>query len=167
MPKIPSYRIIDVAEAIGPECEHEIVGIRPGEKIHEEMITASDSFNTVDLGHYYAILPSVGDHALGGLPARERGATRVQPGFCVQQRQRTPNFLTVEQLRALIRSHVSATPSVGGKPHDPLRPPEHQRGRHRGRRRGAAVGLPDARAGGPALRAGGRRSTAASRTPSR
>ncbi len=56
VPKIPSYRIIDLAEAIGPDCKHEIVGIRPGEKIHEEMITASDSFNTLDNGRYFAIL---------------------------------------------------------------------------------------------------------------
>ena len=55
-----SYRIIDVAEAIGPSCDKPIVGIRPGEKIHEEMITASDSFTTIDLGPYYAILPSDG-----------------------------------------------------------------------------------------------------------
>ena len=48
---------MDVAEAIGPDCEKEVVGIRPGEKIHEEMITASDSYNTWDLGKYYVILP--------------------------------------------------------------------------------------------------------------
>ena len=60
VPKIPSYRILDVAEAIGPSCQRPIVGIRPGEKIHEEMITTSDSFSTVDLGEYYAILPTDG-----------------------------------------------------------------------------------------------------------
>src|SRR3954471_533613 len=59
VPKIPSYRITDVATAIGPNCKLEIVGIRPGEKIHEEMITASDSFSTYDLGKYYAILPQM------------------------------------------------------------------------------------------------------------
>ena len=60
VPKIPSYRITDVAEAIGPSCKKLITGIRPGEKIHEEMITASDSFTTIDLGAYYAILSSDG-----------------------------------------------------------------------------------------------------------
>ena len=60
VPKIPSYRITDVAEAIGPSCEKPIVGNRLSEKIHEEMITSSDSFTTVDLGNYYAILPSDG-----------------------------------------------------------------------------------------------------------
>ena len=58
VPKIPSYNILDVANAIGPECEKPIVGIRPGEKIHEEMITASDSYFTWDLGTYYCILPA-------------------------------------------------------------------------------------------------------------
>lgn len=57
IPKIPSYRIMELAEAIAPECEHKIIGMRPGEKIYEEMITKSDSFNTYDLGAYYTILP--------------------------------------------------------------------------------------------------------------
>ena len=57
VPKIPSYKILDVANAIGPKCEKPIVGVRPGEKIHEEMITSSDSFNTYDIGKYYVILP--------------------------------------------------------------------------------------------------------------
>ena len=59
VPKIPSYRILDIAEAIAPNCEKITVGIRPGEKLHEEMITDTDSLNTIDLGEYYAILPSV------------------------------------------------------------------------------------------------------------
>ena len=59
IPKIPSYRILDVAEAVAPGCTKDIVGIRPGEKLHEEMITDTDSLNTIDLGRYYAILPSV------------------------------------------------------------------------------------------------------------
>ena len=59
VPKIPSYKIMDVAEAIGPECQKQIVGIRPGEKIHEEMITSSDSYFTYDIGDIYVILPSM------------------------------------------------------------------------------------------------------------
>jgi len=59
IPKIPSYRILDVAEAVAPECEKRVVGIRPGEKIHEEMITPSDSYYTYDLGKYYTIIPAI------------------------------------------------------------------------------------------------------------
>ena len=104
VPKIPSYRITDVAEAIGPSCEKPVVGIRPGEKIHEEMITASDSFSTVDLGQYYAILPSD-----GRLQQRYQGAgTRsnaVPDGFAYNSGT-NPQFLSVEQLRELIRENV-------------------------------------------------------------
>ena len=104
VPKIPSYRITDVAEAIGPSCEKPIVGIRPGEKIHEEMITASDSFTTIDLGEYYAILPS--DGRLLKL-YREAGIskTAVPSGFAYNSGS-NPDFLSVQQLRALIREHV-------------------------------------------------------------
>jgi UDP-N-acetylglucosamine 4,6-dehydratase (inverting) len=104
VPKIPSYRITDVAEAIGPECEKLVVGIRPGEKIHEEMITASDSFNTVDLGKYFAILPVAGDISKRGY-CKSNGCQAVQPGFAYNSGT-NPDFLTVEQLRELIRQHV-------------------------------------------------------------
>ena len=56
IPKIPSYRITDLAKSIGPSCKIKYVGVRSGEKIHEEMITASDSFTTYDIGKYYVIL---------------------------------------------------------------------------------------------------------------
>jgi UDP-N-acetylglucosamine 4,6-dehydratase (inverting) len=104
VPKIPSYRIIDVAKAIGPDCRQEVVGIRPGEKIHEEMITSSDSFNTVDLGCYFAILPSAGIYSIDEYCERT-GAKRVEPGFCYNSGSNS-DFLTVEQLRALIETHV-------------------------------------------------------------
>lgn len=104
VPKIPSYRITDLAKAIGPDCLHPIVGIRPGEKIHEEMITQSDSFSTVDLGRYYAILPAAGEytieeysHQLGGKP--------VMPGFSYSSGA-NDHFLTVEELRKLIREKL-------------------------------------------------------------
>lgn len=107
VPKIPSYRITDLAEAIGPECELRVVGIRPGEKIHEEMITASDSLNTVDLGPYYAILPSAADHFPEDYMEKSGGA-RVPPGFAYDSGA-NPEFLTVEELRALITRHVDPT----------------------------------------------------------
>ena len=104
VPKIPSYRITDLAEAIGPSCEKPITGIRPGEKIHEEMITTSDSFTTIDLGAYYAILPS--DGHLQKL-YRETGVKgrSVPTGFAYNSGS-NPDFLSVDQLRALIREHV-------------------------------------------------------------
>lgn len=105
VPKIPSYRITDVARAIGPDCEHPIIGIRPGEKIHEEMITASDSFNTVDLGRYFAILPSAGQHSVESYCAAH-GGQPVPPGYAYNSGSNT-DFLTVEQLRQLIAEHVT------------------------------------------------------------
>lgn len=109
VPKIPSYRITDVASAIGPECEQEVVGIRPGEKIHEEMITASDSFNCVDLGDYYAIL-SASDDRLRQRYLTEFSAKAVEPGFAYDSGNNS-EFLTVEQLRALIEKHVTSASS--------------------------------------------------------
>ncbi|MEO7852945.1 MAG: UDP-N-acetylglucosamine 4,6-dehydratase (inverting) [Rubrivivax sp.] len=105
VPKIPSYRITDVARAIGPECRLDVVGIRPGEKIHEEMITESDSLNTVDLGHYYAILPSAGAYSVDDY-CRQAGGTRVAPGFSYDS-GKNPDFLSVAQLRELIDAQLS------------------------------------------------------------
>ncbi len=110
VPKIPSYRITDVAQAVAPECEHLVIGIRPGEKIHEEMITSSDSLNTVDLGKYYAILP-VGAQYSRDEYCRKMNATPVEPGFCYNSGTNT-DFLTVEQLRSLIQAEVDPTHSV-------------------------------------------------------
>lgn len=104
VPKIPSYRILDVAEAVGPECEKPVVGIRPGEKIHEEMITVSDSLNTVDIGDYYAILPASTDNVVDQYLAKT-GGRRVGMDFSYNSGT-NEDFLTIEQLRALIADHV-------------------------------------------------------------
>jgi UDP-N-acetylglucosamine 4,6-dehydratase len=106
VPKIPSYRITDVAEAIGPSCEKPITGIRPGEKIHEEMITASDSFTTVDLGHYYAILP--GDGQVQKCYHEAGISTNAVPDGFAYNSGSNPEFLSVEHLRTLIREHVDS-----------------------------------------------------------
>ena len=98
VPKIPSYRITDVATAVCGQCRQVVVGIRPGEKVHEEMITASDGPNTVDLGPYYAILPSGG--GVDDYAART-GARRVPEGFSYDSGS-NPDFLSVDALRALI-----------------------------------------------------------------
>ena len=81
VPKIPSYKILDVAEAIAPDCKTEVVGIRPGEKLHEEMITDTDSLNTIDLGKYYAILPSVSFTYTETEYLAHHKATKVPFGF--------------------------------------------------------------------------------------
>jgi FlaA1/EpsC-like NDP-sugar epimerase len=104
VPKIPSYRITDVAMAIGPECEHSVIGVRPGEKIHEEMITASDSFNTVDMGKYYAILPSGAEYSIQDY-CEKVGAKPVEQGFSYNSGG-NEHFLTVDELRGLIHTHV-------------------------------------------------------------
>lgn len=110
VPKIPSYRVVDVAKAIGPECEHPVIGIRPGEKIHEEMITASDSFNTVDLGKYFAILPSAGVYTVDSY-CTAKGGKSVAPGYAYDSGN-NHDFLSVEQIRELIKSHVDPEFSV-------------------------------------------------------
>ena len=104
VPKIPSYRITDIAEAIGPDCEHPVIGIRPGEKIHEEMITSSDSFTTYDLGKYYVILPQTPIWDLEDY-IKEFDAKLVPQGFNYTS-GKNENFLTVDELRKLIANHV-------------------------------------------------------------
>lgn len=107
VPKIPSYRILDVAEAIGPECEKPVVGIRPGEKVHEEMITSSDSFYTYDLGKYYAILPATHSWNLDEFISHHK-AVKVPLGFRYNSEENT-DWETVETLRSLIKEHVDPT----------------------------------------------------------
>jgi UDP-N-acetylglucosamine 4,6-dehydratase len=104
VPKIPSYKITEVASAIGPNCKQEIVGIRPGEKIHEEMITASDSFSTYDLGKYYAILPQMHNWDLNDY-IQHFNAKKVKEGFNYNSGENT-EWLSVEKIRTLIKQHV-------------------------------------------------------------
>lgn len=106
VPKIPSYRITDLATAIDPLCRQLVVGLRPGEKIHEEMITSSDSLNTVDLGQYYAILSSGTDRGIEDYIAKT-DAKRVTPGFSYESGS-NPHFLSVDELRQLIYSNCEA-----------------------------------------------------------
>ena len=104
VPKIPSYKIMDVAKAIGPSCKYEIVGIRPGEKIHEEMITASDSFSTYDLGKYYAIIPQLHTWTLDDF-INHFNAKKVVQGFNYNSGENT-EWLSVEDIRNLVKQHV-------------------------------------------------------------
>jgi UDP-N-acetylglucosamine 4,6-dehydratase/5-epimerase len=104
VPKIPSYKIVDVATAIAPDCKQEIVGIRPGEKLHEEMITSSDSFFTYDLGKYYAILPQKPIFDLDKYK-ETFNAKAVPQGFSYNSNNNT-EWETIESLRALVIEHV-------------------------------------------------------------
>lgn len=110
VPKIPSYRIMDVAEAIGPDCEKKIIGLRPGEKIHEEMITSSDSFYTYDLGDYFAILPSQHMWDLDKY-IDNFNAKKVELGFRYNSGENN-EWVSVEEIRRLIKEHVDPGFSV-------------------------------------------------------
>lgn len=107
IPKIPSYNITDVATAIAPECILDIIGIRPGEKIHEEMITSSDAFYTYDLGKYYTILPTVPNFKLIDFISKFN-AKLVPPGFNYNSGTNT-EWETVDSLRTLIKEHLDPT----------------------------------------------------------
>ncbi len=104
VPKIPSYRITDVAEAIGPNCKKRVVGIRPGEKIHEEMITQSDSFSTVNLGKYYAIFPA--DGRVHKLYEYENITYERVPADFSYNSGTNPDFLTVSEIREMIKTNI-------------------------------------------------------------
>ncbi|MBP7077023.1 MAG: UDP-N-acetylglucosamine 4,6-dehydratase (inverting) [Bacteroidales bacterium] len=102
VPKIPSYKIETVAKAIAPNAKLEYVGIRPGEKIHEEMITTSDSFYTIDIGKYYAIL-SAGAHKDRYLDYYK--AKEVPRGFQYNSGENS-EWIDEKQLRELIIKYV-------------------------------------------------------------
>jgi UDP-N-acetylglucosamine 4,6-dehydratase (inverting) len=104
VPKIPSYKILDVAEAIGPNCEKPVIGIRPGEKIHEEMISSSDSFFTYDLGKYYVILPQMPNWNIENY-ITDFKASKVKEGFSYNSLD-NDQWETVDSLRELIKEHV-------------------------------------------------------------
>jgi len=106
VPRIPSYRILDVAEAIAPGCEKPVVGIRPGEKVHEEMITDADANTTVDLSDGFVILPSSAE-ALMERYISELEGKLVEPGFRYNSGT-NEDWLSVEDIRQLIRDHVDA-----------------------------------------------------------
>lgn len=107
VPKIPSYRLIDLAEAIAPEAAVKVVGMRPGEKLHEEMVTQTDALSTIEFDDYYVITPSyeqwdVEDFAATSGP---QPGTRLKEGFGYSS-ETNEMFLSVDQLRELIGAEV-------------------------------------------------------------
>jgi UDP-N-acetylglucosamine 4,6-dehydratase/5-epimerase len=103
VPKIPSYKIETIAKAIAPNARIEYIGIRAGEKIHEEMITESDSLNTIDIGKYFAILPN--NYSKTDYLKYYPGSREVDPGFSYNSGTNS-EWVSVEQMRDLIRKHV-------------------------------------------------------------
>ena len=107
VPKIPSYLITDLAEAIGPNCKKNIIGIRNGEKIHEEMITFADSFNTFDIGKYFAIIQNCNDTEFEKFSRFHKKIKPVEQGFSYNSLS-NKDFLRIDQIRELIRKNVDA-----------------------------------------------------------
>ncbi|MBP6933133.1 MAG: UDP-N-acetylglucosamine 4,6-dehydratase (inverting) [Candidatus Methanofastidiosum sp.] len=107
VPKIPSYRILDLAKAIDSNCKIEVVGIRPGEKIHEEMITETDAINTIEFEDYFVILPStkLWDVEKFRLESNSKPGKYCQFGFKYNSGT-NPNFLSVDELRELIKNKM-------------------------------------------------------------
>jgi UDP-N-acetylglucosamine 4,6-dehydratase/5-epimerase len=103
IPKIPSYKITDIAEAIAPGVAIKIVGIRPGEKLHEEMITATDALNTIEFPDYYVILPStkLWDLEEFRIQSNQQPGTWCEYGYSYNSGD-NPSFLSVNQLKELI-----------------------------------------------------------------
>lgn len=105
IPKIPSYRIKDVATAIAPNLSQVEIGIRPGEKLHEEMITVTDALDTIDLGKYYVILPSVSYKHTREEFIQHHNAALVAEGFHYSSDNNT-EWETVETMRENIKKYV-------------------------------------------------------------
>ena len=107
VPKIPSYRILDLAKAIDSNCKIEVAGIRPGEKIHEEMITETDAINTIEFESYFVILPSIKlwDVEKFRLESNSKPGKYCQFGFKYNSGT-NPNFLSVDELRELIKNKM-------------------------------------------------------------
>lgn len=105
VPKLPSYKITDVAEAVAPECKREIVGIRPGEKLHEEMITETDALATLEFEKYFVILPSMQLWPIEKYMKEFKG-NYCKQGFKYNSGTNTA-WLTVEELRGLIKNHIA------------------------------------------------------------
>jgi UDP-N-acetylglucosamine 4,6-dehydratase (inverting) len=107
VPKIPSYRILDVAQAIAPDCKHKIIGIRPGEKLHEEMITETDALNSVKFENYYVILPAalLWDIEKFRNESNSSVGEICKFGFSYNSGS-NKHFLTVDDLKKLIKNHI-------------------------------------------------------------
>ncbi|MFL2889571.1 MAG: UDP-N-acetylglucosamine 4,6-dehydratase (inverting) [Pelagibacteraceae bacterium] len=102
VPKIPSYRLTDVAKSINPNCKLKFVGLRKGEKIHEEMVTASDSFTTYDIGKFYLILKDNEKDTLKLFKNKFKKIQKVKEGFSYSSNT-NKFFLDIKDLKKMIK----------------------------------------------------------------
>ncbi|MFZ2491214.1 MAG: UDP-N-acetylglucosamine 4,6-dehydratase (inverting) [Thermoanaerobaculia bacterium] len=100
VPKISSMKMVDLAHALAPECRHEIVGIRAGEKLHETMVSEDDARTTLEYDSYYAILPSAPDWDQGAFMDKN-GGTPCSDGFRYSS-DTNPQWLTPAEIRVVI-----------------------------------------------------------------
>lgn len=110
VPKIPSYNIVDVATAINSDCRHEIVGRRPGEKLHEDMITETDALNCIEFDSYFVILPSTPLWGKNGIEIfRKESNSSIgkmcEYGFSYNSGTNS-KFLSVEEIRHSIDTEL-------------------------------------------------------------
>ena len=109
VPKIPSFRVVDLVKALGPNIKTKIIGIRPGEKIHEEMITKSDSLNSIEFKDHYVILSNAINHDKPGLNLSKQKNILFKKGKVVKKpfsysSEKNKEFLSIKQLKKLISS---------------------------------------------------------------
>jgi len=109
IPKISSFKILDLAKAIAPNIKPKIIGLRPGEKLHEEMITESDSYNAMEFKDYYIIIPDSQYTSLNKKYFMKKNKNIAKPckiGFCYNSKN-NKNFLSIKELKTLIKKNVS------------------------------------------------------------
>lgn len=110
VPKLPSYNILDLVKAVSPKSKIKIIGIRPGEKIHEQMISSSDSLNTVEFKDKYVILPNSNYHnksiSYYKKLISEKKCKKVKFGFSYKS-DKNENFLKLQEIRTLIKNNIN------------------------------------------------------------
>ena len=107
--KIPSIKVTDIAKAISPDAGHKVVGLRPGEKIHEQMISMEDAINTYEYPGYFKILPSIYNWSLD--PARIGNGARVSESFTYSS-DNNSEWMDVETLQAWIKLNADKVGKV-------------------------------------------------------
>ena len=102
-------KVTDLARVVAPECKQELVGIRPGEKLHEQMIGAEDSYFTYEYLQHFKILPSINDWGL--TPERIKDGKKVAEGF-VYSSDNNSEWMSDTYLRAWINAHLEKIGSI-------------------------------------------------------